>query len=245
MPEPTEREAMIERLRRRYAGGGTGTARLLANLRLQRKRWMWTAVVASAHALKRILDLCGGTAGLLVFSPLLAVTALAIKIEDRGPVFFGQPRVGRHGRIFRMWKFRSMVVGADKLKDALEAQNEAKDVTFKIRRDPRITRVGRLIRKLSIDELPQFLNVVRGDMSLVGPRPPVPREVARYSLDDRVRLEVKPGITCLWQIGGRADLDFRQQVELDKRYIESQTLWNDIKILLLTIPAVISGKGAY
>lgn len=144
-----------------------------------------------------------------------------------------------------MWKFRSMVVDADKLKDALETQNEAKDVTFKIRRDPRITRVGRVIRKLSIDELPQFYNVFRGDMSLVGPRPPVPREVARYSLDDRVRLEVKPGITCLWQIGGRADLDFRQQVELDKRYIESQTFWSDIKILLLTIPAVLSGRGAY
>lgn len=245
MPEQPGRDAMIERLRRRYAGGGTGMARFLASLRFQRKRWMWTAVVASAHALKRALDLCGGAAGLLALSPVFAVTALAIKIEDGGPVFFSQPRVGRHGREFRMWKFRSMIVDADKLKDTLEAQNEATDVTFKIRRDPRITRVGRVIRKLSVDELPQFFNVLRGDMSLVGPRPPVPREVARYSLDDRVRLEVKPGITCLWQIGGRADLDFRQQVELDKRYIESQTFWSDVKILLKTVPAVLSGKGAY
>lgn len=245
MPDAPERDAMIEQLRRRYAGGGTGLARLLANLRFQRKRWLWSAVVASAYAFKRALDICGGAVGLLAFSPIFAATAMAIKFEDRGPVFFSQPRVGRHGREFRMWKFRSMIVDADKLKDTLEAQNEAKDVTFKIRRDPRLTRVGRVIRKLSIDELPQFFNVLRGDMSLVGPRPPVPREVALYSLDDRARLDVKPGITCLWQIGGRADLDFQQQVALDKRYIESQTFWSDIKILLLTIPAVISGKGAY
>jgi len=245
MPELDDRNAMIERLRRRYAGGGTGLARLLAMARYHRKRWLWSAVVASAHVLKRALDILGGGLGLLAFSPIFAAAALAIKVEDRGPIFFSQPRVGRHGREFRMWKFRSMVVGADKLKDALKDQNEAADVTFKIRRDPRITKVGRIIRKLSIDELPQFYNVFRGDMSLVGPRPPVPREVAQYTLDDRARLEVKPGITCLWQIGGRADLDFRQQVALDKQYIESQSFWSDIKILLLTVPAVLSGRGAY
>jgi lipopolysaccharide/colanic/teichoic acid biosynthesis glycosyltransferase len=171
---------------------------------------------------------------------------LLIKLEDRGPILFRQVRVGRHGREFRMLKFRSMRVDAEARLQELLAQNHHRDgVTFKIKDDPRITRVGKWIRKFSFDELPQFYNVLIGDMSLVGPRPPVPREVALYSLADRRRLAVKPGITCIWQISGRAEIDFSGQVQLDVRYIESRSLWQDIKILCKTVPAVLSGTGAY
>jgi lipopolysaccharide/colanic/teichoic acid biosynthesis glycosyltransferase len=138
-----------------------------------------------------------------------------------------------------------MVVGADKMKDNLLENNESGGVIFKIKRDPRITRVGRIIRKLSIDELPQLYNVLKGDMSLVGPRPPVPREVAEYQLSDRRRLEIIPGLTCLWQVSGRSDINFEGQVRLDVQYLESQSLKGDIMLLLKTIPAVLSGRGAY
>jgi lipopolysaccharide/colanic/teichoic acid biosynthesis glycosyltransferase len=139
-----------------------------------------------------------------------------------------------------------MVMNADKIKDQLLEENESKDgVIFKMKKDPRVTKVGRFIRRFSIDELPQLVNVLKGDMSLVGPRPPLPREVAEYNLEDRKRLHVTPGITCLWQVGGRSDIPFSEQVELDKQYIQSKSLWQDIKILIKTIPAVISGKGAY
>lgn len=137
-------------------------------------------------------------------------------------------------------------MNADKMKDQLSEENESKDgVIFKMKNDPRITKVGKVIRKFSIDELPQLFNVLIGDMSLVGPRPPVPKEVAEYTLEDRKRLHIKPGITCIWQISGRSDIPFKQQVELDMKYISSQSLWTDMKILILTIPAVITGKGAY
>jgi lipopolysaccharide/colanic/teichoic acid biosynthesis glycosyltransferase len=139
-----------------------------------------------------------------------------------------------------------MVVGADKMKDQLLEQNESgAGVIFKMKKDPRITRVGSFIRRFSIDELPQLLNVLKGDMSLVGPRPPIPREVAEYTLEDRKRLHIKPGITCIWQVSGRSDIPFDQQVELDKQYILSKSLFTDIKILVLTVPAVLTGKGAY
>jgi lipopolysaccharide/colanic/teichoic acid biosynthesis glycosyltransferase len=138
-----------------------------------------------------------------------------------------------------------MIVNADKMKDTLLDQNESGGVIFKMKRDPRITRVGRVIRKLSIDELPQLLNVLKGDMSLVGPRPPVPREVAEYELSDRRRLDMVPGLTCLWQVAGRSDIDFEGQVRLDVQYLESQSLKGDIILLLKTIPAVLSGRGAY
>lgn len=144
-----------------------------------------------------------------------------------------------------MYKFRSMLVGADKMKDNLLENNESGGVIFKMKRDPRITRVGRIIRKLSIDELPQLYNVLKGDMSLVGPRPPVPREVAEYQLSDRRRLEIIPGLTCLWQVSGRSDINFEGQVTLDVQYLESQSLKGDIMLLLKTIPAVLSGRGAY
>ncbi len=176
---------------------------------------------------------------------MFGITALAIKLEDHGPVFYGQERIGKWGKVFRMFKFRSMIVDADKVKDELLDRNESGGVTFKIKRDPRITRTGVIIRKLSIDELPQLYNVLKGDMSLVGPRPPLQREVRLNGLKDRRRLEVIPGITCIWQVNGRSDIDFEGQVRLDIQYLESQSFWGDIILLLKTIPAVLSGRGAY
>jgi lipopolysaccharide/colanic/teichoic acid biosynthesis glycosyltransferase len=197
-------------------------------------------------AIKRGLDLSVASLAMTVLSPLLALTACAIYLENPGPVFFSQPRVGRFGRTFRMFKFRSMIVGADRIRAELEANNESADgVIFKMKQDPRITRVGRIIRKFSIDELPQLYNVLRGDMTLVGPRPPLPSEVAEYTINDRYRLEVTPGITCIWQVSGRSDIGFEEQVMLDARYIRQQNLAHDIGLMLKTIPAVLSGKGAY
>ncbi|MCB1132205.1 MAG: sugar transferase, partial [Verrucomicrobiae bacterium] len=183
----------------------------------RRKMIVWRATMWIARAMKRGLDILGSLGALCAFSPVFAITALLIKLEDRGPVFFCQKRVGAGGRLFGMWKFRSMVVNADQIKDALLAENQhgQSGVTFKMKNDPRITKVGRWIRKLSIDEFPQFYNVLRGDMSLVGPRPPLPREVAEYKASHLRRLRVKPGITCLWQIGGRSEIDFDGQVRLD------------------------------
>ncbi|MPM54711.1 UDP-glucose:undecaprenyl-phosphate glucose-1-phosphate transferase [bioreactor metagenome] len=183
---------------------------------------------------------------LLVLSPLLLLVALWIKFDSPGPVIYRQARVGKNGRHFQFYKFRSMYVDADRRKAELIRQNESRDgVIFKMRQDPRITRPGRFIRKFSIDELPQLFNVLTGEMSLVGPRPPLPAEVAQYTLEDRKRLHVIPGITCIWQVSGRSDIPFKQQVELDKEYIKSQSAWKDFMILLKTIPAVLSGRGAY
>jgi lipopolysaccharide/colanic/teichoic acid biosynthesis glycosyltransferase len=195
---------------------------------------------------KRILDLAVTVPLLVLLSPLLALVALTIKLWDRGPVFFTQTRVGKDGTEFTCFKFRSMVPHAESLKGELASQNHHDDPrTFKIPRDPRITWIGRIIRKASIDELPQLLNVVVGDMSLVGPRPPVPSEVNLYSDRDRRRLHVQPGITCIWQVSGRGDLPFSEQVRLDLEYIQNRSLLLDLKLLLLTIPAVITGRGAY
>jgi lipopolysaccharide/colanic/teichoic acid biosynthesis glycosyltransferase len=238
---PDDRSRMIEALHDRYTGGSAPAARF----RYWRKKLLWHAVVGGSLALKRLLDLIGAVVGLVGFAPIFALTALCILIEDGPPVLYRQIRVGRRGKRFAMYKFRSMVKNAESLKGKLEEQNESGGVIFKIRRDPRITRVGRIVRKLSIDELPQFWNVFTGAMSLVGPRPPVPEEVEQYGVDDLYRLEVKPGITCLWQIKGRSELSFEQQVALDRQYIESQSLALDLVILLKTIPAVLSGRGAY
>lgn len=207
---------------------------------------MWRWLIGGAHVTKRALDIVASGFALLLFSPWLGLIALLIKLEDRGPILFRQIRVGQFGREFRMLKFRSMRMGAEGCLQELLAQNQHQvGVTFKLKDDPRITRVGKWLRKFSLDELPQLWNVFRGDMSLVGPRPPVPREVAMYTLADRRRLAVKPGITCIWQISGRAEIDFPEQVQLDVRYIESRSLRQDILILCKTIPAVLSGKGAY
>ena len=195
---------------------------------------------------KRVLDIFSATTLLLSLSPLLAVTALAIKLESPGPILFSQTRVGQKGLPFTFWKFRSMFIDAEARKAALLARNEmAGGVLFKIKHDPRITRVGRIIRRYSIDELPQLWNVLRGDMSLVGPRPALPAEVNQYSLTDRRRLNARPGITCIWQVSGRSTIPFEQQVEMDLDYIHEATLTNDIKLLLKTIPAVLTGRGAY
>lgn len=219
-------------------------ARRSVRLAVHRLRRRWQ--MAGADRTKRLVDVTGSALALAVLTPLLALIALAVRGEDRGPVLFSQVRVGRHGRTFRMLKFRSMRIDAEQRLAALLAQNQhTGGVTFKMRDDPRITRVGRWLRKFSCDELPQLWNVLRGDMSLVGPRPPVPREVATYSLADRRRLAVTPGLTCLWQVSGRAEIDFAGQVRLDVDYIERRGLAADLVILARTVPAVITGTGAY
>ncbi|MBA4136091.1 MAG: glycosyl transferase [Opitutus sp.] len=221
-----------------------GRWRLSLRSRLQQK--LWRLYCESPSLTKRAMDVAVSGAALLGLAPLFLLIALLIKLEDGGPVFFMQTRVGKHGRKFRMFKFRSMCLNAEQKLRELAAQNQhATGVTFKIKRDPRITRVGRWLRKLSFDELPQFYNVLRGEMSVVGPRPPVPGEVAKYTQADRRRLAVKPGITCIWQVSGRAEIDFPGQVRLDVNYIERQCLAEDVRILFKTVPAVISGKGAY
>lgn len=198
-------------------------------------------------AARRVMDIAAAACGLALLSPLLAGTALAIRLESRGPALFRQTRVGKDGRKFTLWKFRSMYQDAEARRAALGAANQhgSAGVTFKMRDDPRITRIGRIIRKLSIDELPQLWNVLKGDMALVGPRPPLPSEVARYDEFALRRLSVRPGLTCTWQISGRADLPFDKQVELDLTYIQRCSLLTDIVILLKTPAAVLSGRGAY
>jgi exopolysaccharide biosynthesis polyprenyl glycosylphosphotransferase len=195
---------------------------------------------------KRIIDRVGAGLGMLLLSPFFALLALLIKWESPGPVLFSQTRIGLGGQPFRCWKLRSMYIDAEQRKQALLEENEMKGgTTFKMKRDPRVTRVGRFIRKASIDELPQLWNVFIGDMSLVGPRPPVPREVAQYTARERQRLFVKPGITCIWQVSGRSDIPFPEQVLLDIEYMQKRSLWTDIKLLLRTLPAVLLARGAY
>jgi exopolysaccharide biosynthesis polyprenyl glycosylphosphotransferase len=195
---------------------------------------------------KRLLDLVVSLALLAALSPLFLVVALCVKLTDGGPVFFRQKRVGLNGRVFDFYKFRSMVVDAEARKaELLKLNKHGNSITFKMCRDPRVTWVGRIMRKTSIDEMPQLWNVLIGEMTLVGPRPAVVAEVQRYTARERRRLAVTPGLTCIWQVSGRADLDFQQQVELDVRYIRERSLWLDFKLMLLTVPAVLSGKGAY
>lgn len=195
--------------------------------------------------IKRIFDIILSSVLLLLLLPLLIVVGVLIKLDSPGPIFFKQQRVGKNGRLFYMYKFRSMVLNADKLQRKLIKDNEMDGPVFKIRDDPRITRIGKFIRKYSIDELPQLLNVLKGEMSLVGPRPPLPKEVLNYGDWEWRRLEVNPGITGLWQVSGRSDLSFQQWVHLDIYYIENWSLLLDLKILLKTIPVVLRGEGAY
>jgi len=236
---------LVEQLYNKYARGGTRMAGFRTSAYLLFKRYSWVVVMRSIYLVKRILDIAVSSTLLAVLTPLFLVTALIIKLDSPGPVMYNQVRVGKWGRLFRMYKFRSMVVDADQQKEDLLNQDESGGVIFKIKRDPRITRAGGIIRRFSIDELPQLYNVLTGDMSLVGPRPPVPKEVDQYGHSDRRRLEVFPGITCIWQVSGRSEIGFKKQVELDVQYIESQSLWTDVKILLKTIPAVLLGRGAY
>lgn len=232
-------------LLRRYAAAQTGIGRLLLNVHVELQRFHAWWLTAGTAVLKRALDIIGSFVLLVLLSPLLLLIAILVKLEDGGPVIFAQTRVGRFGREFKMYKIRSMCLDAEKRLAELLAKNQHKEgVTFKLKDDPRITRVGKWLRKFSLDELPQFWNVFIGDMSLVGPRPPVPREVAMYSLQDRRRLAVKPGITCIWQVSGRANIDFSGQVQLDVNYIEQQNFWMDVNLLVRTVPAVFLGKGA-
>jgi lipopolysaccharide/colanic/teichoic acid biosynthesis glycosyltransferase len=236
---------LLEELYQRY-GRASGPGAWARHARFWWKRAAWQAVVGGARLLKRTLDILVALVLLGMVWPLFAAVALCIKLTDGGPVLFWQSRVGRYGREFPFPKFRSMVVNAEALKTQLLASSQHADQrTFKMKRDPRITWIGRIIRRFSIDELPQVWCVLRGDLSLVGPRPPVPREVALYTLADRRRLDVTPGLTCIWQVSGRSEIPFPQQVQLDIRYIESQSFWLDLKLLAQTVPAVLFGRGAY
>jgi lipopolysaccharide/colanic/teichoic acid biosynthesis glycosyltransferase len=195
--------------------------------------------------LKRTVDILVAIVWLLLFLPLLPFIAALVKLESRGPLFFAQQRVGRYGHQFTCHKIRSMVSDAETLKERLGHLNESDGAAFKIRQDPRVTRVGRFLRRSSLDEFPQLYNVLRGDMSIVGPRPQIPSEVAAYELHHRARLLVKPGLTCLWQISGRNDVDFGEWMRLDREYVEQRSLGLDISILLRTLPAVVKRTGAY
>ena len=246
-------DEMAARLAQRMLTASTPLGRARLGFYMQWKRIAWRFTLGCTAFVKRCIDITASGILLLVLSPIMIITALLVR-RDGGPVFFKQKRVGFRGKEFGMLKFRSMCVDAEaKLKQLLD-QNEKNDgITFKMKNDPRITPVGRFIRKTSIDELPQMINVLRGEMSLVGPRPPLPREVALYSPEDRRRLLAVPGITCLWQIGERQggllevgdrnSIGFPEQVSLDVRYIESQSLLRDLWILLKTIPAIVLGKG--
>lgn len=249
MTDAEIRERMMERLL--TAQSPIGRFRL--NTYVKWKRIAWQVVVGSAFFMKRALDIIVSIFAIILLSPFFLLIAVLVKM-DGGPVFFKQTRIGYLGREFKMLKFRSMCIDAEaKLKDLLAKNEKASGVTFKMKDDPRITKIGRIIRKSSLDELPQFWNVIKGEMSLVGPRPPVPREVALYTQADRRRFLVRPGITCLWQvgerqgglfeIGDRNSIDFPEQVALDVRYIESQSVWRDLWILAKTVPAILFGKG--
>lgn len=216
-----------------------------SNQRLRMRMLIWSIRTKIVRSLKRALDISVATVALVAAAPLMILTALIIKLDSPGPVLFQQTRVGKDGEHFGCYKFRSMYTDAEARKAALMAQNEADGPVFKIKNDPRITRVGRVIRKLSIDELPQLFNVFKGEMSLVGPRPALPSEVASYTFEQIGRLHAIPGITGLQQVSGRSSLDFKRWVELDLQYISEQSVWKDIVILAKTIPAVIFSRGAY
>lgn len=196
--------------------------------------------------LKRIIDIIGATAGIIVLLPLFLLVYIAIKIEDPyHSAFFKQKRIGKNGKEFTMYKFRSMVCNAEELKVALLKRNEASGPVFKIRLDPRITFVGKFIRKTSIDELPQFINVLKGEMSLVGPRPPLPDEVELYTRFEKQRLSVVPGLTCYWQVNGRSNIRFEEWVKMDLEYISERTTWIDLKLIFKTFLVLFGSQDAY
>lgn len=244
--EPDRRIQLLEELYQRFAATTLVPGNFKQNLRFWRKKYMFLLLFGSARTLKRSIDIVFALFLLVCLIPLFLLVAALVKSVDRGPVLFWQTRVGRWGREFQMPKFRTMVVCAERMMGTLLAQNDHKEgLTFKMKNDPRVTWIGRILRRTSIDELPQLWSVLVGDMSLVGPRPPVPREVARYTLADRRRLNVNPGLTCIWQVSGRSTIPFPEQVELDVRYIESQSFLLDLQLLLKTIPAIFFGTGAY
>ncbi|MGH8902936.1 MAG: sugar transferase [Egibacteraceae bacterium] len=194
---------------------------------------------------KRAIDIGLSLFGLVALAPVLMAVALAVRLSSPGPAFFVQERIGRGGKPFKMLKIRSMYVDAERQRKHYEALNERDGPVFKLRKDPRVTTVGRVLRRFSIDELPQLANVLRGEMSLVGPRPPLPSEYSTYGERERRRLLVTPGITCIWQVSGRSNIDFSTWVEMDLAYIRSWSLLLDVSLLARTIPAVLGGRGAY
>ncbi|PTM26751.1 multidrug MFS transporter [Limosilactobacillus reuteri] len=197
------------------------------------------------HSMKRLFDIVAATCGIVILSPLMIIIAVLIKAEDHGPVFYKQVRVGKNGKTFKMYKFRSMFVNADKMLDRLKEQNDVDGPMFKMKDDPRVTKIGHFIRKHSLDELPQFLNVLKGDMSLVGPRPPLPSEVAEYSEYDKQRLLVIPGCTGLWQATERNEVGFNEMVQLDIQYIKRASFMFDLWIIWKTVEIVIKPNGSY
>lgn len=200
----------------------------------------------SSIILKRIMDVVGASLGIIILLPVFLIVAILIKLEDsKGPVLFKQVRVGQKQQEFTMYKFRSMVSNAEELLESLLSYNETTGAMFKMKKDPRVTKIGRFIRKTSIDELPQLFNVLKGNMSLVGPRPPLPREVAEYSDYHKKRLLVKPGCTGLWQVSGRSNIGFEEMVELDLKYIKKKNVFFDFRIILKTIKVMFSSKGAF
>ena len=226
--------------------------RLPFNIRLRRAcgrtshRMQRALGVNTFPRIKRLFDVAASGVAVVMCLPLFVLIAAAIKITSRGPVFFKQTRVGEHGVTFSMLKFQSMYVDAEARKAQLaRAHQDPGGIRFKLRNDPRITSVGKLLRKTSLDELPQLLNVLTGDMTLVGPRPPIPSEVRAYTLEERVRLNCKPGITCIWQVSGRSEIPFDQQVLLDEQYVYGRNARMDFRLILATIPAVLLGRGAY
>ena len=196
------------------------------------------------EVIKRIIDVVASFTGLILLSPLILIVSILIKLESKGEVIFKQKRVGLNGKEFYMYKFRSMVINAEELKAELESQNEMSGPMFKIKDDPRITKIGKFIRKTSIDELPQLINVIKGDMSLVGPRPSLPKEVKKFEQWMMERLEVKPGLTCIWQVSGRNNIDFEDWMKLDISYVEDRNLWIDIKLIFKTVLVLFGDKNA-
>ena len=207
---------------------------------LPQRRWY-----SYTSTLKRLLDIVIASVVLVATLPIWLVIVMAIKIDSPGPAIFVQERIGLRGRRFRFYKFRSMTDGADRMKDRMRHLSEVDGPVFKVRSDPRITKIGRLMRRTSLDELPQLINVLRGEMSIVGPRPAVPDEVAHYRPNDIIRLAVKPGLTCWWQVRGRSTVDFDTWMAYDREYVYGLSFWIDVQILISTVKAVLSCRGAY
>ncbi|MGH4049863.1 MAG: sugar transferase [Clostridium sp.] len=194
--------------------------------------------------IKRIIDIIGALCGIILMSPVLIVVSIWIKLDSKGPVFFGQNRVGQDYKRFKMYKFRSMCTDAECLLEKLRCDNEMSGPMFKIKEDPRVTKIGKFIRRTSIDELPQLFNILKGEMSLVGPRPSLPKEVAQFTSFQKLRLIAKPGLTCYWQVRGRSDIEFEEWMEMDVEYIEERSTWVDIKLIFKTVGVLFGDEGA-
>ena len=194
--------------------------------------------------IKRIIDIIGALCGVILLSPVMIIVGTWIKLDSKGPVFFAQNRIGQDGTRFKMYKFRSMCMDAERILDKLKEKNEMSGPMFKIKEDPRVTKIGKFIRKTSIDELPQLFNVLKGEMSLVGPRPSLPKEVAQFTSFQKLRLIAKPGLTCYWQVRGRSDISFKEWMEMDVEYIEERNTWIDIKLIFKTVGVLFGDEGA-